>query len=144
MVRSAKLLEYKKNEDITKILEDVEKLLEDLRKGGYKKILFWAELLDKNKEQMEIMLEILSLYYRDRIVSLAAGDTNLLLDTMAQKDYRIEECYAAFHRLNSAEQKIKNNVNTRLVLDVLLIDLSNIEQNNEEKGESPNDKSCWS
>lgn len=125
-----KAIEIQKNEDNAKIFEDIEKLLYDLRKGGYKKVLSWAEAFDKNKEQMEIMLEILSLYYRDRIVSLAVGDTNLLLDTMAQKDYRIEECYAALHKLNNAVRMIKNNINTRLVLDVLFIDLRNIEQNN--------------
>lgn len=137
---AGKALEIQRNVDIAKILEDVVKLLEDLRRGGYKRVLFWAETLDKNKQQMEIMLEILSLYYRDRIVALLTDDSNLLLDTMARKDYRIEECYAALNKLSNAVQKIKSNVNTRLVLDVLLIDLKNIEQNNEEKGGSPSDK----
>lgn len=141
---AGKALEIQKNVDIAKTLEDVVKLLEDLRKGGYKRLLFWAETLDKNKEQMEIMLEILLLYYRDRIVALLADESTLLLDTMAKKDYRIEECYAALNKINSAVQKIKSNINTRLVLDVLLLDLKNIEQNNEEKRGSPNDKSSWS
>ncbi|PKM87138.1 MAG: DNA polymerase III subunit delta' [Firmicutes bacterium HGW-Firmicutes-12] len=123
-----KAIQIQKNTGTQKIFADVEMILQDLRRGNYKKILNWAELLEKNRDQLEIILEIMSLYYRDRIISLLVDDSHVLLDTLPLKDYRIEECYDALEKLDNAFQRLRNNANTRLVLEVLLIDLKNIEQ----------------
>lgn len=118
---------------IKQLLADVGRLFADLRKGGYKKILTWAETWDKNKEQIDSILEILALYYRDRICERAAGAGEVVLDTLPAKDYRIEECYTALEKINMTSFNLKYKANARLALEVLLLDLRQIEQNNDGK-----------
>ncbi|MDX9872471.1 MAG: DNA polymerase III subunit delta' [Clostridia bacterium] len=114
-----------------RLVNEVEQLLEDLRRGGYRKILAWAEIWEKNKERIGQVLEILSWYYRDRICERAAGAGEVILDTLPAKDYRIEECYSALEKINKAFYHLKYKANVKLALEVLLLDLRQIEQNNQ-------------
>jgi len=124
---AAKALEMNDTEGISGINDEVQKLLADLQEGRYAPLLAKAEELGKNKEHTELILDMLSAYYRDKLVN-CHGVQNNLLDTLTDKDYRIEECCNALEQLRLAARQIQRNANVRLVLEVLLLKLKDIEK----------------
>lgn len=120
-----KVLEIREKIDLSQFLKDQEKLKQDLRCGGYREILAWAETLEKDRELLDIVLEDLVGHYRGKLISLASEKA---------EEYRQDECYAALMLLNKALEYLQSNANTRLVLDVLFINLSKIENKVYERG----------
>jgi len=121
-------------------------LLAGLKQGGYKELFTWAEMIDRTnkdaenkKELMEIILEQLTVFYRNSIVYRATGNRELFLaqalglEAEQQADVitsgaDIEGCLAALAEINKAVYNLKYNANKRLILEVLLMNLRKIEQ----------------
>ncbi|MGI6605803.1 MAG: DNA polymerase III subunit delta' [Peptococcia bacterium] len=121
-------------------------LMTGLQQGGYKEIFAWAEMIDKinknaenKKELMEMILEQLTVFYRNSIVCRVTGNRELLLEQGigidAEKNADImtsgadvEGCLAALAEINKAVYNLKYNANKRLNIEVLLMKLRKIEQ----------------
>jgi DNA polymerase-3 subunit delta' len=127
-------------------------LLAGLRQGGYKEIFAWAEMIDRTnkdaenkKELMAMILEQLTVFYRNSIVYRATGNRELFLaqglGIGAEKDgdvitsgADIEGCLAALAEINKAVYNLKYNANKRLNIEVLLMKLRKIEQREQNNG----------
>ena len=115
--------------DTQQLLLNISHLICDLKRAGYREVLAWSESLEKDREMLEVTLELISGIYRDRLVRCTTGQEELLwgTDDFVGKESKPEICFAVFEEINKVSYYLKHNVNLRLVLDMLLIKLRNIE-----------------
>jgi DNA polymerase-3 subunit delta' len=110
-----------------------------IKTGGYYELFSWAKRLAKEKNLIAITLEWLLVFYRNRLVQLSISEKDFVtgvssgLETNSDAD--LEGCFTALEEINKTVYFLKNNVNSRLALEVLFIKLRNIEQ--KEKGGYP-------
>lgn len=132
-------LELERKLNGNQLLMNVNQMLSDIKTLGYKGVFNWAEEMEKNREIMEAFLDILAITYRDRLVWMKTGDRKLLLDKeMLPGEHQLAaDCYAALESIGRTHYQLSINANTRLALEVLLLDLRNIECG--ERGVYPND-----
>lgn len=125
---AGKALELKQKIDSEELLQNINGILFALQQKGYQEIFTWAETLSKSKELTEATLDLLATCYRDRIIKLAVGGRNSFQDVEvpAAVGKGLKQCYDALEEINKAVYHLKNNSNTRLVWEVLLINLRNI------------------
>lgn len=117
---------------LSALIQEVGEMLAGLKNSGYHEIFSQAEKLEKDKELVSLTLEILAAHYRDQLIreiNRPGGqhDTGTLL---------------ALEEITKVDYYLKSNANTRLVLEVLLINLRNIERR--ERGYNPDGKSSGS
>jgi len=132
-----KALEIIEKINCEELRDKARKLFHDLRQGGYYEILSWAKELEKERDCLEAVLDLLVGHYRDMLLSEALKNRH-----ETSKDallpgvkYSIEGCYAALEKIEKAFYYLKGNANTRLVLEVLFINLRNIDKR--ERGSDP-------
>lgn len=124
---AGRALELEREIGGSQLYSNVSQMLRELKSLGYKGVFNWAEELEKNKEMTEIFLDILSISYRDRLVWLETGKRELLLDQEVLPDAGASDCYAALEAIAAAQYHLRINANSRLALEVLLINLRNIQ-----------------
>lgn len=122
----------------------LEELLAGLRQGGYKEIFAWVEMIDKinkkeanKKDLIELILEQLSLIYRDTLVWFSTGRKELLMEggeTAFVSGADAAGCLQALTEINHAVYALKHNANNRLNLEALLVKLRKIEQSGRKEG----------
>ena len=127
---AGKALELLASVNCEELGDNVKKLLHELKDGGYHEILSWAEKAEKERDRVETMLELLAARYHELLHrqlpgGMSAGGPG---DAPPGTAYSIEGCCRAIEEIEQAFGQLKNNANARLVLEVLLINLRNIEQ----------------
>jgi DNA polymerase-3 subunit delta' len=125
-----KTLKLMERIDYQQLLLNISHLIGDLKRAGYREILAWAESLEKDREMLEVTLELITSMYRDRLVRCTTGKEELLwgTDDFVEKESKPEICIAILEEINKVPLYLKHNVNLRLVLEMLLIKLRNIER----------------
>lgn len=123
-------LELAGSEKGQEIRELVFQLEDNIQKGDINELFRIAEDLDKKKELPEIIEQLL-MWYRDRLIWLQTGDQNLILNMDRLDDLRNrtadkEKLITSINTLLEARSSLSQNVNSRLVLEVLLMRLSQI------------------
>jgi hypothetical protein len=100
-------------------------------------VLDWAENMEKDKKQLEIFLNLLIELYRDKIIQLNKGQARLKEETsiIFPEKYGLDTCLSSLDEINRIPYYQKYNVNLRLILEVLLLNLRNIEL--KERGHNP-------
>lgn len=123
--------------DGEQLVRNVRQLLEGLASNSYNSIFTWAEGMEKERELLEASLDVMITIYRDRLISQAMGEHGLLLGSskFAGRLLKRAECLQALEEISKSQQLLNKNANTRLVLEVLLINLRNIEY--KERGLDP-------
>ena len=132
-----KALQLLEKADYGELRDNVERLLQELKTGGYHEIMSWAEKTEKGEDRLEVMLDLLAGHYRDVMHreifnGATAAKTG---DLQPEWDDRIKRSCQALEEIDQAFGKLKQNANARLVLEVLLLNLRNIEQ--KERGSDP-------
>lgn len=125
-----KALELINKFDGEQLVRNVSQLLEGLPSMSYQEIFIWAEKTEKERELLEASLDIMTTIFRDKLVARAVGEDEGIL--LGQGDYlniplSKEKCLLALQEIIRSQQLLNRNANTRLVLEVLLIKLRNIE-----------------
>ncbi len=124
-----KALQLMDKYDGEQLVRNISQMLEDLASYSYQNIFAWAEAMEKDRDMLEISLDIMAMIYRDRMVAQAVHDESLLLGN-GEYSYRVlsaEGCAEALKVIADSRRLISGNVNVRLILEVLLIKLKNIE-----------------
>jgi DNA polymerase-3 subunit delta' len=130
-------MELAENVDNAQSWGKVKEIFSDIKRAGYKELFAWAEILEKDKELLEIFLDWMPAVYRDRLIWLSTGEEDYLIKSGI--DYHVggsmEDCFTALEKIDNAVYNLKSNGNPRLTIEVLLINLKNIEQ--KERGVFP-------
>ena len=105
-------------------------LLQRVRKGDVTELFAIAEEMEKSKEQTGLVLDLITLWYRDQLVWITTHSLEMvinsdLLDEL-QKGEQMgkERIMFAIGELSRARRLLAGNANLRLVLEVLLLKLS--------------------
>lgn len=133
-----KAIELINNYDGEQLVRNICLLLEGLPTMSYQDIFSWAEKTEKERELVEASLDIMGTVFRDQLVAKSIGNDQMLL--LGQGDYLStdipkEKCLQALDIITRSQDLLNRNANTRLVLEVLLINLRNIES--KERGANP-------
>ncbi len=105
-------------------------LLQRLKKGEITELFYIAEELEKSKEQTRIILDLLTLWYRDQLVWLTTRTPSLIINSDLLEEIQSGErlgaqrIMAVIDELDRAGILLAGNVNSRLVLEVLLLKLA--------------------
>lgn len=123
-------LNLSKKFDGEQFVWNISQLLEGLPTMSYQEIFSWAEKIEKDKELQEASLDVMATIFRDKLVEGVVGDNEELL--LGKKDYLAmdlseQKCLQALQEITKSQQLLNRNANNRLVLEVLLIKLRNIE-----------------
>lgn len=117
--------------DFDVIQKENRQLLTTIKSGGYHDIFKWAENLSKDKDVLDIHLELLATWYRDAAVFIATGEDKALLFSQCDDStstYKMKDCIDAQQAIGKLLSCIHSYVNTRLALDGLLLRLRKIER----------------
>ncbi|QNB47267.1 DNA polymerase III subunit delta' [Thermanaerosceptrum fracticalcis] len=125
-----KTLKLMERIDYQQLLLNISHLIGDLKRAGYREIFAWAESLEKDRELLKVTLELIANMYRDKLVRCTTGKEELLwgTDEFVEKEDNPQICLAILEEMNKVPLYLKHNVNLRLVLEMLLIKLKNIER----------------
>lgn len=118
-------LNFIKEQQYQNIIQDVNDIIESLRSAGYKEIFAYSERLEKNRDLMEVTLEIMLNILRDRLISLITGKEAVIANLVGE-DISIPICLKSIQEINKCFYYLKNKCNARLTLDVLFMNLRNI------------------
>lgn len=123
--------------DGEQLVKNISQLLEGLPTNSYNSIFNWAEGVEKERELLDASLDVMVTIYRDKLISQAVGEKAVLLNPGKHSDrlLRKADCLRALEEITKSQQLLNRNANTRLVLEVLLINLRNIEC--QERGLNP-------
>lgn len=107
-------------------------LEEKIKKSDINELIKSAEELEKRKDLQEV-LEQLLLWYRDRLIWAQTGDEQLVVNIdklpMLKANYENKEYLVdSIQRILEARNKVRQNVNTKLTLEVLFLQLSEVEK----------------
>lgn len=98
-----------------------------IKKGDYPLFFKGAEMMAKEQEKVELVLEWLFVLYRQRLLQLASGEKNCeKMPVFSTAGYA--GCFAAVREIKQTVRFLKNNVNCRLALEVLFLKLKKIEE----------------
>lgn len=125
---AGRAIELERKLNGNQLLTNVNQMLSDIKNLGYKGVFTWAEEMEKNRDMMEAFLDILAMTYRDRLVWMITGDQDLLMNKdMPKGEKETANCYAAIDAIDKVHYQLSINANTRLALEVLLLNIRNIE-----------------
>lgn len=105
-------------------------MLQRIKKGEITDLFNLAEELEKSKEQTGIILDLLTMWFRDQLVWLTTNlpdmviNSDLLEQVKAGEQLGAQRIMAAIDELSRARALLAGNANSRLVLEVLLLKLS--------------------
>lgn len=109
---------------------EVLKLLRGIKKGDITELFSLAEVMEKSKEQTRLMLDLLTLWYRDQLVWLTTRSPDMIINIDLLEEIKAGESIGAkpimmaIDELSRARTLLAGNANFRLVLEVLLLKLA--------------------
>jgi len=113
------------------IRELVFELEEKIAEGSIQDLFKMAEVFDKKKDILPEILEQLLLWYRDNLIWLQTAEEKLIINIDKIRDLKnnsknLSKNYlvSSIDSILEAKNQINRNVNTRLVLEVLLLKLA--------------------
>jgi len=113
-----KTLQLLKKLDGEQLVRNISHQLEGLAAASYNSLFAWAENMEKDREMLEVSLEIMTAYYRDRLVSQAVGDEEGLLlgrERTTRCNLSKSGCLQALAEITRSQQLLNMLANTRLV-----------------------------
>ena len=125
-----KALELAGSSEFKQLREKVCELLAGALEGNAKILMDFSAFLEENRENIEIILEIIQLYFRDMLVAYETGNENMLINS-DKKDMIINNAriYSSSRILSTIDtiwelkRALRQNANYQLVVDNLLIKL---------------------
>ncbi len=116
--------------DFSSLREQMLELLPWVAQGKARSILDFSAFMDNNKENTDMLFEIMLLYYRDLLVMSETGTENMLINSDKKdiilnnaRKYRSNRLISNIDAIGAARRALKQNANYQLVIDNLLIRL---------------------
>lgn len=109
---------------------EVLELLQGIKKGDVAELFGLAEGMEKSKEQTRLMLDLLTLWYRDQLVWLTTRSPDMIINIDLLDEIKTgeglgaERIMTAIDEISRARALLAGNANFRLVLEVLLLKLA--------------------
>ncbi|PKM81478.1 MAG: DNA polymerase III subunit delta' [Firmicutes bacterium HGW-Firmicutes-14] len=126
-----KALEMAGDEDESELRKTVFQLNEKINLGNVGELLKTAEELEKNREKLPGILEQMLLWYRDKLIWSKTGDEQLILNVdkidllkKGSGDQTWKPAARSIEEIFAAKNRISQNANIRLTLEVLLMRLA--------------------
>jgi len=123
-------LELAASEDFAQLRNRVMELMPGVNKGKTRDIFAFSALMEEQKENAGLILNIMQLYYRDILVICETGNYNMLINS-DKKDIIVNNAQKGCSRrfigiieaIEAARRALKQNANYQLVIENMLIKL---------------------
>lgn len=123
-------LELACSDEFTQLRDRIFSLMAGAANGKADDTLEFTEFLEENKDSMELILDIILLYYRDLLVMCETGRENMLINS-DKKDmicnnarlYCSRRVINSISAVEAARRALKQNANCQLAVDDMLIRL---------------------
>ena len=129
-----KAMQMLQSYDGEQLISNITQLLMGLGEISYQEIFRWAETMEKDRDLLEVSLDVMAAIYRDRLITGLTKDERLILINQDFPGKALDKAayLKALENIIASRQLLNGNANIRLVLEVLMIRLRNIES--ERKG----------
>lgn len=110
--------------------KEVLNLLQGINRGEVTELFNLAEEMERSREQSRLMLDLLTLWYRDQLVWLSTRSPEMIINVDLIEEIKTgeqlgaERIMTAIDELSRARTLLAGNANFRLVLEVLLLKLA--------------------
>lgn len=110
--------------------QEVLSLLKGIKRGEVTELFSLAEEMERSKEQTRLILDLLTLWYRDQLVWLTTRSPDMIINIDLLEEIKAgerlgpEHLMTAIDELSRARGLLAGNANFRLVLEVLLLKLA--------------------
>ncbi len=126
-------LELADSGDFTILRDRLLELLPGIAKGRTKEILEYTALMVEEKENADLLLDIMQLYYRDLLVMNETGNENMLINSdkkvMIKNNARTccsSKLVGDMEAIGAVRRALKQNANYQLAIDNMLIKLREV------------------
>lgn len=116
--------------DFSQLRDQTLELLPDAAQGRTRSVLELSSFMDANKDNVDMLLDIMLLYYRDLLVMSETGKENLLINSDKKdiilnnaRKYSRDRLISSIEAIGASRRAIKQNAGYQLVIDNLLIKL---------------------
>lgn len=116
--------------DFSQLRDRVFEMLPDAAAGGTKAILEFTSFLDESRDSIDILLDIMLLYYRDLLVMKETGNEKMLINSDKKdiildnaRNYRSSRIIASIDAIGEVRMALRRNAGYQLAVDNLLINL---------------------
>lgn len=123
-------LELAGSGEFSRLRDQMLDLLPCVAQGKTRSILDFSSFMDNNKDNVDMLLEIMLLYYRDLLVINETGKENMLINSDKKdiilnnaRKYRGDRLIRNIDAIGAARRALKQNASYQLVIDNLLIKL---------------------
>lgn len=123
-------LEFAGSGEFAFLRDSVFELVPQVTRGKMKYILEFESLVDENRDSINLILDIMLLYYRDIMVIHETGNENLLINSDKKdiilnnaKMYQSARIMDSVASIEDVRRLLKQNVNYQLAIDNMLIKL---------------------
>jgi DNA polymerase-3 subunit delta' len=123
-------LELADSGDFSKLRDQLLELLPGASQGKTRSVLDLSSFMENNKENVDMLLDIMLLYYRDLLVMSETGKENMLINSDKKdiilnnaRKYRSDRLISNIDAIGAARRALKQNASYQLVIDNLLIKL---------------------
>ena len=123
-------LEMAQSEDFDQIYKDTVDFLKNADETGFSQLFAKAKDLASRKEEIDTVLDLILLWYRDMLICKASGNSLSLtfaketgyIVSKAQK-YDYEEINSVFTALTKTRERLQHNTNAEASMDMLLLNI---------------------
>lgn len=105
-------------------------MLSGIKSKSLSSVLESASFFEENKDSVELVLDIMTSYYRDLLVARETGNENILINSdkkdmifINAKAYGPRKLLADIEQIGAAGRALKQNANYQLAIDHMLIKL---------------------
>ncbi len=122
--------EMAESEEFDEIYSDTVELLKNAEKEEFYRIFAKAKEMASRKEELDTILDLILLWYRDLLMSKASGDPVSLtfkketgyIVSKAQ-NYEYEEINSVFEAIRKTKERLQHNANTEASMDMMLLSI---------------------
>lgn len=123
-------LELAGSEEFAVLREKTVDMLAKIRGAGLSEVLGFSSFFEENRDSIDLVLEMMAVYYRDLLVARETGNENMLINS-DKKDiilinaeaYKPRRLLDHIGHIEAARRALKQNANYQLAIDNMLIKL---------------------
>lgn len=123
-------LELAGSGDFVRLREKTIGILSKIRGAGLSDVLGLSAFFEENRDSIDLVFDIMVVYYRDLLVARETGNENMLINSdkkdmifINAKAYKPWKLLADIDAIDAAHRALKQNANYQLVIDNMLVKL---------------------
>ena len=123
-------LELAGSEEFVHLREKTIGMLSKIRGTSLSDVFGLSSFFEENRDSIDLIFEIMVVYYRDLLVARETGNENMLINSdkkdiifINAKAYKPQKLLADIDQIDAARRALKQNANYQLAIDNMLIKL---------------------